>query len=310
MLKTAPHHPGKPSIRLLAALVLSAVVGPLAVAATPADPRETVSFDRGWQFHLGEAEGAEKPAYDDASWRTLDVPHDWMIAGVPGKDPAGMEGPFDKNSPAGKGGGYLAGGIGWYRKTFTLPESSRGKRVGLLFDGAYMDSQVWLNGKLVGARPYGYSSFYVDLSADAHFGNEKNVLAVRLNVEQPCSRWYSGAGINRNVWLVTTGPVHVPLWGTFVTTPKATATGATVRVQTQVRNDGAAPADVVLTTRLLDRTAKRWAVSKPRSDWRHARTPRLTRPSRCPRPSCGPPARRCSTTRSTKSRSGERSPTR
>ena len=97
-----------------------------------------------------------------------------MIAGVPGKDPSGMEGPFDKNSPAGKGGGYLTGGIGWYRKTFTLPESSRARRgVGLLFDGAYMDSQVWLNGKLVGARPYGYSSFYVDLSADTRFGSEK-----------------------------------------------------------------------------------------------------------------------------------------
>ena len=254
MLETTLHPVSKPVIRLLAAVAWSVVVSSL--AAAPTDPREVVSFDRGWQFHLGEAQDAENPAYDDASWRTLDVPHDWMIAGVPGKDPSGMEGPFDKNSPAGKGGGYLTGGIGWYRKTFTLPESSRAKRVGLLFDGAYMDSQVWLNGKLVGARPYGYSSFYVDLSADAHFGDEKNVLAVRLNVEQPCSRWYSGAGINRNVWLMTTDPVHVPLWGTFVTTPRAAATDATVRVQTPVRNDGASPAEVVLTTFLFDPDGK------------------------------------------------------
>ena len=115
-----------------------------------------------------------------------------------------------------------------------------------------MDSQVWLNGKLLGSRPYGYSSFYFDLGPAAHFGPEKNILSVRLNVQQPCSRWYSGAGLYRHVWLITTGQVHVAQWGAYITTPQASATGAKVRVQTQIRNDGASAGSAVLTTRLLD----------------------------------------------------------
>jgi len=220
------------------------------------EPRETTSFDRAWKFHLGEAIGADQSLFDDATWRALDIPHDWMIEGVPGANPATMDGPFDKNSPAGAGGGYLDGGIGWYRKTFTLPASSKGKHVAILFDGAYMNSQVWLNGKLLGNRPYGFSSFYYDLTSNAHFGDEKNVLAVRLDVEQPCCRWYSGAGLYRDVWLITTEPIHVAQWGTYITTPKATTTGADVRIQTKVRNDGSAPGEAVLTVRLLDADGK------------------------------------------------------
>ncbi len=90
-------------------------------------PRQTLSFDRAWRFHLSDAIGADQPAFADASWRTLDLPHDWMIEGPVGSDPAAMDGPFDRKSPAGKGGGYLNGGIGWYRKTFTAPVASPGK---------------------------------------------------------------------------------------------------------------------------------------------------------------------------------------
>jgi len=219
-------------------------------------PREIASFDRAWKFHLGEAIGADQPAFDDTSWRALDIPHDWMIEGVPGADPSTMDGPFDKKSPAGADGGSLNAGIGWYRKTFTLPAASKDKHIVILFDGAYMDSQVWLNGKLLGNRPYGFSSFYYDLTPVAHFGDEQNVLAVRLNVEQPCCRWYSGAGLYRNVWLITTEPVHIAQWGTYITTPKAATDGADVRVQTKVRNEGTAPSDVVLTVRLFDADGK------------------------------------------------------
>ncbi len=215
-------------------------------------PRDTESFDRAWKFYLGDAPGADQAAFDDTSWRALDIPHDWMIEGVPGADPATMDGPFDKASPSGATGGSMNGGIGWYRKTFTLPAGSKDKHVIILFDGAYMNSQVWLNGKLLGSRPYGFSSFYYDLTPDAHFGDEKNVLAVRLDVMQPCCRWYSGAGLYRNVWLITTEPVHIAQWGTYITTPKATVTGAEVRVQTKVRNDSSAPNEVALTVRLLD----------------------------------------------------------
>ena len=246
---------------LLAGFMLAASIGRAAD-----EPRETTSFDRAWKFHLGEATGADQPGFDDSSWRALDIPHDWMIEGVPGADPSTMDGPFDKKSPAGATGGALNAGIGWYRKTFTLPESAKDKHVVVLFDGAYMDSQVWLNGKLLGNRPYGFSSFYYDLTPAAHFGDEKNVLAVRLNVEQPCCRWYSGAGLYRNVWLITTEPVHIAQWGTYITTPKAAADGADVRVQTQVHNDGSGPGDAVLTVRLLDADGKevgRQETTKP-----------------------------------------------
>src|SRR5215204_5693286 len=123
-------------------LILLFVSSVLADGLAEEEPRSTVSFDQGWKFHQGEALQANESSYDDTSWRSVDLPHDWMI-----------EGPFDKNSPAGPGGGYLNGGKGWYRKTFTMPEAARGKRVLILFDGAYMNSEVWLNGKLLGKRP-------------------------------------------------------------------------------------------------------------------------------------------------------------
>jgi beta-galactosidase len=245
-----------PLSRSFFGLLLAGLISMTTVARLSAEPRDVASFDRAWKFHLGDAAGADQPGFDDASWRALDIPHDWMIAGVTGQDPSTMDGPFDQKSLAGAGGAYLNGGIGWYRKTFTLPASSKGKRVVILFDGAYMNSQVWLNGKLLGNRPYGFSSFYYDLTPDAHFGDEKNVLAVRLDVNQPCCRWYSGAGLYRNVWLITTEPVHLAQWGTYITTPKATTTGADVRVQTQVHNDGSTPSDAALTVRILDADGK------------------------------------------------------
>jgi len=167
-----------------------------------AGARQTLSFDQGWRFQLGEVAGAEQAALADAAWRALDVPHDFSIEGPPGADPATMEGPFDAKSPGGTGAGALNGGIGWYRKAFTLPEGSAGKRVGVQFDGVYMDSEVWLNGVSLGKQPYGYTSFQFDLTP--HLKPGGNLLAVRVNVQQPCSRWYSGAGIYRHVWLTLT----------------------------------------------------------------------------------------------------------
>ena len=122
-------------------LLTLAIVWLLVISAfANASPREVASFDRAWRFHLGDATGAESVDFDDSAWRKLDIPHDWMIAGVPGKDPTKMEGPFDPNSPAKSDGAFLNGGIGWYRKTFTLPDAAKGKQVTILFDGAYMDA--------------------------------------------------------------------------------------------------------------------------------------------------------------------------
>jgi len=190
------------------------------------NPPRTVSlFNNDWKFFLGDDRRAKDPLFDDASWRTLDLPHDWSI-----------EFPFDSTSPTGTGGGALRGGTGWYRKTFLLPGSSEGKNIFIDFDGVYMNSEVWINGHLLGLRPNGYISFRYDLTAFLNFGNKNNVIAVRVdNARQPNSRWYSGSGIYRNVWLVTAGKLFVDQWGTYITTPLVSSQLASVRVATVVR---------------------------------------------------------------------------
>jgi beta-galactosidase len=231
-----------------------------------AETRQVLSFDRDWQFHLGDVPGAEAASFDASGWRKLDVPHDWSIEGPVGKDPKTMVGPFDP-TPANRGDGSLNGGIGWYRKTFTLPEADSQKRIYLQFDGAYMDSDVWVNGKHVGKHPYGYTSFQFDLTPDVKFGaDNKNVVAVRLNVQQPCSRWYSGAGIYRHVWLMTTDPVHIDHWGTYVTTPEITDQQAAVRIRTRVRNDSPSAAVVEVVSTIFDPDHKEVAQGRETLD--------------------------------------------
>ena len=200
----------------------------------------TTSFDLTWKFHLGDVTGAQATTFDDSSWTGLDVPHDWSIAL-----------PFNQSSASGAGGGYLDGGQGWYRKTFTLPASSAGQRVLVQFDGVYMDSTVYLNGTQVGARPYGFSSFECDLTANAKFG-ASNVLAVRVNNQQPSSRWYSGSGIYRHVWLKTVNPVRVAYTGTRVTTPQVSSSSATVSIGITVQNDATSDQSVTLASSVRD----------------------------------------------------------
>ena len=172
------------------------------------------------------------------------------------------DGPFDPTSPGGDGGGYLDGGIGWYRKKFDSPDEAKDRHVWIEFDGAYMDSEVWLNGKSLGRHPYGYTSFYYDIT-DALKPQGKNVLAVRLDVDQPCSRWYSGAGIFRHVRLVAVKPVHVAHWGTYVTTPTITSGEAEVKIATRVENSGDKPAEAQLWTEVIGPDGK---VFRPAGD--------------------------------------------
>jgi beta-galactosidase len=223
---------------IVAAPALALAALPVAVSAPSG--RQTISFDQDWRFHRGDLPGGQAVQLDDSSWRRLDVPHDWSI-----------EGRFNPRSPAGDGGGYLDGGIGWYRKTFAAPPGAKGRRVRIQFDGAYMDSDVWLNEQHLGRHPYGFTGFGYDLTALLR-PDRPNVLAVRLNVTQPCSRWYSGAGIYRHVWLSVADPVHVAGGGTWVTTPKVAAEAASVRVRTRVANQGSSAADVRLETTVLD----------------------------------------------------------
>ena len=185
------------------------------------------NFDWNWKFFKGNVVGAEKVNFDDSGWRSLNLPHDW-----------GIEGPFSKENPTGRGEGYLPAGMGWYRKHFKLPETYRGKVMAIEFDGVYMNSDVWLNGKHLGLHPYGYTSFFYDLNPYLKFGNEQNVLAVRVdNSKQPNCRWYSGSGIYRHVRLVVTDKIHVAHWGTFVSTPKVSKKSAVIQIRTKVKNE-------------------------------------------------------------------------
>jgi len=169
------------------------------------------------------------------------------------------EGPFESTCPGGSGAGYINAGTGWYRKEFKLPGNVQGKRVFIEFDGVYMNSDVWLNGVHLGNRPYGYSSFQYELTQHLKFGGEQNVLAVRARVQQPCTRWYSGAGIYRHVRLTITDPVHIVRWGTYVTTLEVSALEATVRVATKVRNRSSSVQRVRLDIVLLDDTGRKLA---------------------------------------------------
>ncbi len=213
--------------------------------------RITKDFDESWHFHLGDIQGAENFNFIDSSWRELNLPHDWSI-----------EGKFREDNPSGSGGAYLPDGIGWYRKSFTLPKSDKDKLVFIDFDGVYMNSKVWINGHLLGERPYGYISFRYELTPYLNYGDKKNVIAVRVdNSKQPNSRWYSGSGIYRNVWLVTTNKVYVDHWGTYITTPNITKDQATVRIETTIRNTEKTKQPVTLKTVLYDANGKQVAVS-------------------------------------------------
>ncbi len=171
------------------------------------------------------------------------------------------EGMFESTSPGGSGGGYINAGTGWYRKEFKLPNNTQGKCAFIEFDGVYMNSDVWLNGVHLGNRPYGYSSFQYELTPYLKFGDEKNIIAVRADVQQPCSRWYSGAGIYRHVRLTVTDPVHLSQWGTYVTTPQVSDKEATVRVETKIQNQSNSVQQVILETVIVDDAGREVAKS-------------------------------------------------
>lgn len=197
----------------------------LATVAAAAQSRQTQDFDAGWKFQLGNDSLAKNITYNDAKWRSLNVPHDWSI-----------EGKFDEKNPTLQAEGGLPAGIGWYRKTFTLPAASKGKNISIVFDGVQHNSEVWINGHYLGKRPNGYISFEYELTSYLKFGG-KNVLSVKVNnSDQPNSRWYTGSGIYRNVWLVTSAKTHIAPWGVAINTPRVSVAQAEVHVLTRVDN--------------------------------------------------------------------------
>ena len=207
------------------------------------------------QARLGQEIGFSQRSFDDRAWRKLDLPHDWAI-----------EGPFDQNLP-GQNGKLPCYGVGWYRKSFVLPDSDSGRRIGVEIDGAMAYAMVWFNGHFVGGWPYGYNSFQLDLSKWAKPGQE-NVLAIRVENPEDCSRWYPGSGIYRNVWLTKTEPVHLAHWGTRVTTPEVSQAAATVALKATVENNTAKQAIIKVRTDIFpeDDTKGKALLTLPSAD--------------------------------------------
>lgn len=204
-------------------------------------PRQVIKFDYDWKFMLGDSADAQAVAYNDADWRDLTLPHDWSI-----------EQPFDKNMRGGGSNAFLPGGIGWYRKHFIIPANYQGKKIFIRFDGVYHRSDVYINGRHVGYRPYGFVGFEYDLTPYLKLGGE-NVLAVRVNhSDAPTARWYSGSGIYRHVWLTVVNPVHVAQWGTYVTTNDITDQSATVTMTTSIKNDLANAKKIRVLSTIID----------------------------------------------------------
>ncbi|MGH7953446.1 MAG: beta-galactosidase GalB, partial [Limisphaerales bacterium] len=267
------------------ALILFFVVAGFAVAS--GSSRERISIDANWRFTKGDPVGNSvdlrydaikrwilptgnafikdpsrqfvrpvgnpggnvayvRPDFDDSSWQQINLPHDWAIAG-----------PFTHSGGGGMGRLPTAG-VGWYRKKLDIPAADSGKCIFLDMDGAMSYAMVWLNGQIVGGWPYGYQSWRVDLTPFVKFGGE-NELAIRLDNQPDSSRWYPGAGIYRNVWLVKTLSVHVGHWGTYITTPKVSSSSAIVDLKVTVDNDSTQTANVSVATEIfsLDAAGKK-----------------------------------------------------
>ena len=231
----------RPFVLFVTALLLL----PSVVNAT--DVRVTESFDANWLFLKADVTNAEQVSFDDSGWRKLNVPNDWSITG-----------PFGETNPAGGAGAFLPSGVAWYRKDFTLPESDENQCVFVRFDGVMANSDVWINGFHLGHRPYGYVSFYYELTRRLKFGaGQTNVLAVRVDTsKQPASRWYAGAGIYRHVHLIVTNPVHFRQWGIFISTSEVSATQAAVKIEMTLTNASAAERKFSLRTQLISPDGK------------------------------------------------------
>jgi len=200
-----------------------------------------VLFNEGWRFHLGDAADANQTHFNDQDWQPVMLPHDWSVAG-----------PF--SSQWASATAYLPGGIGWYRKTFELPADASGDHWTIYFDGVYKNAEVWINGHYLGKRPNGFISFYYDLSPYLH-PTGKNVLAVKVDhTSYADSRWYTGSGIYRNVYLIRYQPIHIVPWGVAFTTPTITAQQATGAIRTQLTNQSDQEAPVAVVFALRDRT--------------------------------------------------------
>lgn len=193
-----------------------------------------------WKFFRGDESKAWYKGFDDTSWRGVTLPHDWSV-----------EEPFSKEHSSGTG--YLPGGIGWYRKGIKLSEEQKGKKVSITFEGVYNNSQVWCNSYYLGKRPYGYSSFTYDITPFVSFGDYNNVISVKVDHKDIAdSRWFTGSGIYRDVYLTINDNIHIDNYGVFITTPEVSEKQATILVKMKVINETSKEADIKIRNTILD----------------------------------------------------------
>ena len=218
----------------------------------PTDLRMRSDIDQDWRFQLGDPQNAHLRDFDDSSWRVLNLPHDWTI-----------EGEYSPDNPSGPSCGYLPAGVAWYRRRVTIPDAWRvQRRVSLEFDGIFRNSQVYINGGLVGERAYGWISFAYDITNYVQLSGTFEI-AVRVdNTLQPSARWYTGSGIYGHVYVLSTPLLHVDRYGTYVSTSQATAASATVAVETVVKNDSAQQAEVSVRSTVQDTDRRTWVVQQ------------------------------------------------
>jgi len=220
------------------------------------DDNSIFLLDNDWRFFRGNITGAEKVSFDDSKWRLLDVPHDYSS-----EDLEGSNSPFDSTVVGGVSTGYTKGGTAWYRRNIKLPENSFDKTFIIQFDGIYMNSNIYFNGELLGNHPYGYTSFWFDISKKI---NKKgpNIIAVEVKNEGKNSRWYSGSGIYRHVWLRITDKQHICQWGTKIETHKNSPDKTTVLISNKIENSGGISLPVELRTKIINPEGKEVAKTK------------------------------------------------
>jgi beta-galactosidase len=259
-MKNFQHNRGHKGFRSISTFIFFLLVS-FACTQQEQPARIETLFDDGWKFQLGDVQGAEMPSFSDDDWRSIDLPHDWSIEDLPNQETGKVVGPFSKESIGTTATGYTVGGTAWYRKTFTLDDDDRFSEVIINFDGVYMNSEIWVNGKLVGEHPYGYTAFHFDIAEHLKPAGKPNVIAVKVKNEGKNSRWYSGSGIYRHVWLIRKQPIRIKHNGVFVNTENISENEAGITVSARVENSTKEVVDVQLQIRIVDANGKVAATS-------------------------------------------------
>ncbi len=239
-------------------MALTALLLVTVCTASQAAPKKTLGnsqrIDNEWLFHLSDITAGESVSLDDSSWRSLNLPHDWSI-----------EGEYSDKNPTGKGGGYMPSGVAWYRKHLSIPKAMKGKKIQLDFEGVMENSEVWVNGQYLGLHPYGYTGITYDISDKLNYGGD-NVIAVKTDTSnQPASRWYSGAGIYRHVYLLVDNAVRFDNFGVYISVPEIDLDDkkATVKIESTVCNDTESDVAAKIVVTLTSPDGRKLTASQP-----------------------------------------------